>query len=255
MIGSVLPAEVAAEVAYDDARAPDDKLFPQEMALIERSVPKRQQEFTTVRFLARRALRSLGQQPVPLLPNRRGAPQWPQGIVGSMTHCDGYRAAVVARSDTTAALGIDAEPDAPLPDGVLDTIALPHEIALIGSLTARHPGISWDRLVFSAKESVFKVWYPLTGRELDFSEAQIDISPVERTFRARLLVPGPLVAGVRVGEFHGRWTAGRGLVATAIHLTHAAPQTRVTAARTDRRDEGTAATALQVPPDRSDDRV
>ncbi|GAA2978053.1 4'-phosphopantetheinyl transferase family protein [Streptomyces fulvorobeus] len=240
MIRALLPAGVAAEVAYDDARAPEERLFPQETALIAHAVPKRQQEFTTVRFLARRALRTLGQEPAPLLPNRRGAPQWPQGIVGSMTHCDGYRAAVVARSDTTAALGIDAEPDAPLPDGVLDAIALPHEIALIGSLTARRPGISWDRLVFSAKESVFKVWYPLTGRELDFPEAEIDISEAERTFRARLFVPGPLVAGRRIGEFHGRWTAERGLLATAIHLAHDAPPAPTTAARTDGRHEGTA---------------
>ncbi|MET8682215.1 4'-phosphopantetheinyl transferase superfamily protein [Streptomyces sp. NPDC004647] len=223
MIRGVLPAEVAAEAAYDDGREPGEELFPQEKALIANAVPQRQREFTTVRFLARRALRRLGQPPVPLLPNQRGAPQWPEGIVGSMTHCDGYRAAVVARSEATAALGIDAEPDAQLPEGVLDAIALPYERARIASLTARHPGVSWDRLVFSAKESVFKVWYPLTGRELDFSEAEIDIAPVERTFQARLLVPGPFVRDRRIGEFQGRWIAERGLVATAIHVAHGSP--------------------------------
>lgn len=219
MIGGVLPAEVAAEAAYDDGgREPGEELFPQEKALVANAVPKRQREFTTVRFLARRALRGLGHPPVPLLPNRRGAPQWPEGIVGSMTHCDGYRAAVVARSEGTAALGIDAEPDAPLPEGVLDTVTLPSERARIASLTAHHPGVSWDRLIFSAKESVFKVWYPLTGRELEFSEAEIDIDPGEGTFQARLLVPGLLVRGRHIGEFQGRWIAERGLVATAIHL-------------------------------------
>ncbi|MFE4538500.1 4'-phosphopantetheinyl transferase [Streptomyces scopuliridis] len=219
MIGAVLPAEVAAEAAYDDGREPGEELFPQEKALVANAVPKRQREFTTVRFLARRAMRRLGQRPVPLLPNRRGAPQWPEGIVGSMTHCDGYRAAVVARAEGTAALGIDAEPDAPLPEGVLEVVALPAERTRIASLTERHPGVSYDRLIFSAKESVFKVWYPLTGRELDFSEAEIDIDPVERTFQARLLVPGPFVNGRHIGEFQGRWIAERGLVATAIHLT------------------------------------
>ncbi|MFJ9030753.1 4'-phosphopantetheinyl transferase [Streptomyces sp. NPDC102274] len=215
----MLPAAVAAEAAYDDGgREPGEELFPQEKALVANAVPKRQREFTTVRFLARRAMRRLGHRPVPLLPNRRGAPQWPEGIVGSMTHCDGYRAAVVARSEGTAALGIDAEPDAPLPEGVLDVIALPAERTRITSLTVSHPGISYDRLIFSAKESVFKVWYPLTGRELDFSEAEIDIDPVERTFQARLLVPGPFVNDRHIGEFQGRWIAERGLVATAIHL-------------------------------------
>ncbi|WP_066948823.1 4'-phosphopantetheinyl transferase family protein [Streptomyces lushanensis] len=224
MIGEILPPSVMAEAAYDDpAPGPDEALFPQESAHVARAVAKRRREFTTVRLLARRALRRLGQPPVPLLPSPRGAPQWPKGIVGSMTHCDGYRAAVVARSDgehATAAVGIDAEPDAPLPEGVLEAIALPHEAEHLTLLTERHPGVSWDRLLFSAKESVFKVWYPLTGRELDFSEAEIVINPVEGTFQARLLVPGPVVENRHYDEFPGRWTAGRGLVATAIHLPY-----------------------------------
>ncbi|MFE2940087.1 4'-phosphopantetheinyl transferase [Streptomyces sp. NPDC059255] len=219
MIEAILPASVACEAAYDDpVPGPGELLYAQERERIAKAVPKRQREFTTVRLLARRALLRLGQPPVPLLPNLRGAPGWPDGIVGSMTHCDGYRAAVVARADGTASVGIDAEPDAPLPEGVLDVVGLPGETEQVMSLAERHPGTSWDRLLFSAKESVFKVWYPLTGSELDFSEARIDIDPVERTFRAELLVPGPLVGGRRIGAFPGRWTAGHGLVATAIHL-------------------------------------
>ncbi|MEE1799444.1 MULTISPECIES: 4'-phosphopantetheinyl transferase superfamily protein [unclassified Streptomyces] len=218
MIGGILPAGVAVEAAYDDTPEPGEELFPEEKAQVASAVPKRQREFTTVRLLARRALHTLGLPPVPLLPNRRGAPQWPEGIVGSMTHCDGYRAAVVARSGETASLGIDAEPDAPLPEGVLEAITLPSERSHLAALTARHAEVSWDRLVFSAKESVFKTWYPLTGRELDFSEAEIDIDPVRRTFHARLLVPGPVVGGRRIGEFPGRWIAAHGLIATAIHL-------------------------------------
>ncbi|MEV7422761.1 MULTISPECIES: 4'-phosphopantetheinyl transferase family protein [unclassified Streptomyces] len=219
MIAAILPPAVAVEAAYGDLLPGEaDPLFPEESARVAKAVPKRQREFTTVRLLARRALLRLGQPPVPLLPNKRGAPQWPGGIVGSMTHCDGYRAAVVARSDGTASVGIDAEPDAPLPDGVLDTIALPDETERVKFLAERHPGVCWDRLLFSAKESVFKAWYPLTGLELDFSEADITIDPVERTFRARLLVPGPRIDGRRVDEFAGRWIAERGLVASVIHI-------------------------------------
>ncbi|MFF5565693.1 4'-phosphopantetheinyl transferase [Streptomyces sp. NPDC012623] len=219
MIASILPPAVAVEAAYGDlVPGPADPLFPEETARVAKAVPKRQREFTTVRLLARRALLRLGQPPVPLLSSKRGAPQWPDGIVGSMTHCDGYRAAVVARSEKTASVGIDAEPDAPLPEGVLDAIALPGEAERVSHLTRQHPGIGWDRLLFSAKESVFKTWYPLTGLELDFSEADITIDPVERTFHARLLVPGPLVDGTRIDAFSGRWIAERGLVASVIHI-------------------------------------
>ncbi|MFE3742376.1 4'-phosphopantetheinyl transferase [Streptomyces sp. NPDC059134] len=219
MIESVLPDTVACEAAYGDpAPGPGEPVYAQETEQVAKAVPKRQREFTTVRLLARRALLRLGQPPVPLLPGHRGAPPGPDGVVGSMTHCDGYRAAAVARADGTASVGIDAEPDAPLPDGVLDLIGLPEETEQVGLLAKRHPGTSWDRLLFSAKESVFKVWYPLTGIELDFSEARITIDPAERGFRAELLVPGPLVGGERVGVFSGRWIAERGLVVTAIHL-------------------------------------
>jgi 4'-phosphopantetheinyl transferase EntD len=48
--------------------------------------------------------------------------------------------------------------------GVLDRISLPDERAMLGDLAA--PGPRWDLLLFSAKESVYKAWFPLTGRWL-----------------------------------------------------------------------------------------
>lgn len=124
-----------------------------------------------------------------------------------------------------ASLGIDAEPDGPLPEGVQDGIALPAEAARLRRLDEEHPGVHWDRLLFSAKESVYKAWFPLTGQWLDFAEADIEITadPHDRrrgTLHATLLVPGPTVSGRRVGHFDGRWTARDGLVATAVTVPH-----------------------------------
>jgi 4'-phosphopantetheinyl transferase EntD len=167
----------------------------------------------------------LGVPPQPLLPGERGAPGWSPGLVGSMTHCDGYCAAALARTADLASLGIDAEPHQPLPEGVLDAVALPTEITRLRGLTARRPEVRWDRLLFSAKESVYKAWFPLTGQWLDFTEADIALSvdpggqPHGR-LRAELLVPGPLVGGRRLGHFEGRWTVRRGLAATAITVSH-----------------------------------
>ncbi|MGW0580292.1 4'-phosphopantetheinyl transferase superfamily protein, partial [Streptomyces sp. NPDC002920] len=84
----------------------------------------------------------------------------------------------------------------------------------------------WDRLLFSAKESVYKAWFPLTRKWLDFSEADIDLPAGTAgqpygTFRARLLVPGPVVDGHRLGHFEGTWTVRRGLVATSVSVHHA----------------------------------
>ncbi|MEU2871777.1 4'-phosphopantetheinyl transferase superfamily protein [Streptomyces olivoreticuli] len=217
MIERILPSVSVSE--EDFGALPADVahlLLPEEAAHVARAVPKRQGEFATVRACARKALGRLGLGPVPLIPNRRGAPGWPAGVVGSMTHCDGYRAAVVARAADAVSIGIDAEPNGPLPEGVLEAIALPVERSRLAGLAARRPEVSWDRMLFSAKESVFKTWYPLTGQELDFSEAELEFDPDAQTFSARLLVPGPVVGGRRLDGFTGRWLADEGLVVTAI---------------------------------------
>ncbi|MEV5505184.1 4'-phosphopantetheinyl transferase family protein [Streptomyces orinoci] len=219
MIERLVPAWAVAEEAFEDA-AQDvtGVLFPEEAAAVARAVPKRQREFATVRVCARAALGRLGYAPAPLLSSRRGAPRWPGGVVGSMTHCDGYRAAVVAGVADAASLGIDAEPHGPLPDGVLRVVSLESERTHLARLAAERPEVHWDRLLFSAKESVFKTWYPLTERELDFSEAELSIDAAAGTFEARLLVPGPVVGGERLAGFTGRWLVDRGLVVTAIAL-------------------------------------
>ncbi|WP_030235979.1 4'-phosphopantetheinyl transferase family protein [Streptomyces sp. NRRL S-350] len=213
MIGDLLPDVVVTEVAYDDP--PGARLEPEEEAVLARAVEKRRREFTTVRHCARTALARLGVPYRPLVPGLRGAPSWPAGVVGSLTHCDGFRAAAVARAGTLASVGIDAEPALPLPEGVADVVALPVEQKRLAELAAADPGTPWDRLLFSAKESVYKAWFPLTGLFLEFNEAELEFSPAG-SFTARLLVPGPVVGGRRVEGFEGRWAVREGLLATAI---------------------------------------
>ncbi|MFH8799065.1 4'-phosphopantetheinyl transferase [Streptomyces sp. NPDC017936] len=229
MIEELLPQTVVAVEAHGEEGVRefgDGPLYPQEEALVARAVAKRRREFTLVRSCARRAMEKLGVPPQPVLPGERGAPQWPAGLTGSMTHCDGYGAAALVRADDLASVGIDAEPHAPLPDGVLSAIALPAEAERLRALAADRPDVHWDRLLFSAKESVYKAWFPLTRKWLDFSEADITVDAglaggTRGTFRARLLVPGPLLGDRRIGHFDGRWTVERGLVATAITVRHA----------------------------------
>ena len=214
MIEEILPPEVATAEAVDDA-APA-VLFPAEEAAIARAVPKRRSEFATGRACARAALAKLGLPPVPIVPGPRGAPQWPPGVTGSITHCAGYRASAVARLADVASLGLDAEPNAPLPDGVLERIAVAQERAWLPELAAAVPGVSWDRLLFCAKESVYKAWFPLTGRWLGFEQAAVTVEPQSRTFTARLLEPAEACDGRRLAGFDGRWLVRDGLVLTAI---------------------------------------
>lgn len=233
-------------------------LYPEELEVVAAAVDKRRREFAAVRHCARGALTELGHPPVPLLPGERGAPRWPAGIVGSMTHCTGFAAAALARATDLASLGIDAEPHGVLPHGVLEAIGLPQEQALVRRLDQEQPAVRWDRLLFCAKEAVYKTWFPLTGQWLGFEEALIDLRPDDTapaadtasgagtassggaafpadpasqtgtacahgTFTARLLVPGPVVGGDRIGEFAGRWGLAGGVLAAAIALPRPAP--------------------------------
>jgi 4'-phosphopantetheinyl transferase EntD len=212
LLGALLPGSVAVEELREYPA--ELGLLPQEEAVVAKAVERRRREFAAVRFCARRALTRLGHAPVPILPGERGAPSWPPGIVGSMTHCLGYAAAALACSTQVGALGIDAEPHSPLPDGVLAAVALPAEAEQVGYLGAERPEIHWDRLLFSAKESVYKTWYPLTRTWLGFEQALIHLDPVRGTFSARLLVPGSDAS--RPESFTGRWGTAGGIVATAV---------------------------------------
>ena len=214
MIGRILPPGVAAEEAFTDP--PAVKLFPEEEAAIAKAVDKRRREFMTARACARAALARLGLPPAPILPGLRGAPQWPARVVGSMTHCAGYRACAVAHDRDVLTIGLDAEPHDPLPDGVLGAVACGDEQARLAALAIAAPGVSWDRVLFSAKESVYKAWFPLTRRWLGFEHVAVTIAPAAGTFAARLLVEGPEVNGAALTAFEGRWLVDAGLIITAI---------------------------------------
>ncbi|MFE2373172.1 4'-phosphopantetheinyl transferase [Streptomyces sp. NPDC059398] len=196
-------------------------LFPGEEQVVARAVPSRRAEFATARACARAALAQLGVAPAAILRGVRGEPLWPAGTVGALTHCAGYRAAAVARASDVVSLGLDAEPHLPMPGGgELRLVTVDEERRYLPELAARHPEICWDRLLFSAKESVYKAWYPLTGRWLGFDEAVITPDPAAGTFTARLLVPGPEVAGERLTGFEGTWTVRHGLIRTAVTVGH-----------------------------------
>lgn len=207
MIELILPGTVAAAETRTDPGGVT--LFDSEERIVANAVEKRRREFTTARWCARQALVKLGLPESPISSGEKREPLWPDGVVGAITHCQGYRAAALALSKDVEAIGIDAEPNEPCPDGVLRTVSSEPERAMIDRLTAPYPETSWDRLLFSAKESVYKAWFPLTHRWLGFEDAELTLSP-DGTFTARLLVDGPYPA------FPGRWLTAGGLVLTAI---------------------------------------
>ncbi|OBI05966.1 4'-phosphopantetheinyl transferase [Mycobacterium sp. E2462] len=223
LLASVLPEPTPDGPAYAELYSdpPDLVPLPEEEPLIAKSVAKRRNEFITVRHCARLALAELGLPPVPILKGDKGEPCWPDGVVGSLTHCTGFRGAVVGRSSAVRSLGIDAEPHDELPNGVLGAISLPEERAEIPR--ALPATLHWDRILFCAKEATYKAWFPLTKRWLGFEDAHITFEAdgpeaVTGGFVSRILIDPAALSGPPLTALRGRWSVERGLVLTAIAL-------------------------------------
>jgi 4'-phosphopantetheinyl transferase EntD len=122
------------------------------------------------RIVARQLLAQLGFAASPLPKDQAGVPIWPQGIIGSLAHDDRVAVAAVARRSAFKAVGIDVEPAKPLPPELLDLVATPQERRSIGDDPGR------GRLLFAAKEAVYKAVYPLDRVFLEYHDIEVDLA-------------------------------------------------------------------------------
>jgi 4'-phosphopantetheinyl transferase EntD len=216
LIARLLPASAAsAEIA---AEAVESAVLPEELASLGRAVAKRTAEFAAGRACAHVAMAKLGVEDRPLLRGSRREPLWPAGVVGSITHCRGYVAAAVARAADLSAIGIDAEPHESLPPGVLDSVASAQEQHHLRHLPE---GIHWGRVLFSAKESIYKAWFPVAGTWLGFEQADLTIDPQAHTFRAQLIDAQLEIGGVALRQIEGRFLLTDGHILTAVTIAGA----------------------------------
>ncbi|MFD8752385.1 4'-phosphopantetheinyl transferase [Kitasatospora sp. NPDC059577] len=205
VLAALLPPYVHCAEAFGVLDA--GRLHPSEAAYIRDRSPRRRQQFATARTLARRALAELGHPSTPLLPGPGGAPQWPSGAAGSITHTRGYTACAVASTGRHLSLGIDAEPVRPLPRGVLEMVSCAEERAGLAGLPAG--AAPWDTVLFSAKEAVYKAVHPLTRTWTGLAAITV-VLDADGTFTAR--------HPHRPGVGTGRWGVHRGVVLTALAL-------------------------------------
>ncbi len=221
--GAILP-EAAAKFSLSwDMATPDAAPPFQTVSLpdeLRNAIPRRRMEFLAGRFCAMEALRHLDpERPAPRIGrDERGAPIWPSGIVGSITHTDGYVSAAVGRAEHAISLGIDSERVVSLERArnVSLHVCWPSEL-----MQGRHAGL--DRLesvtlVFSAKEAIFKCLFPLTGTMFYYHDVRMEfIDGSRRVFRARLVKT--LSSEFRAGTMlEGRFTIEDSLVHTGVWL-------------------------------------
>jgi len=146
-------------------------LHARESELIVDVAPRRRAHFAAGRACAHAALEALGRDVDALLRDADGAPQWPSGVVGSISHCPEAAVAIAADRRHWAALGIDVETDRPLTDDAARYVLAETERARLAALPG---GIArWALPAFAAKECVHKCVHPLGGAYLTFEEVAI----------------------------------------------------------------------------------
>jgi 4'-phosphopantetheinyl transferase EntD len=187
---------------------------PDDLAAVALAVEKRKNEYLAGRHCARLGLARMGVHDFLLRAGPDRAPLWPPGIVGSITHTgaqeDGFCGVVLARTQELLSVGVDAELAAPLPGELWTMVLTPRERALAQVQPAPERGLL-ATLYFSAKESVYKALYPLERRFIDFQEVELEMSPSQNRFQARLRL-----SAVEERVVPGRFLHAPGLILTGV---------------------------------------
>ncbi|WP_316227943.1 4'-phosphopantetheinyl transferase [Bradyrhizobium sp. SZCCHNR3015] len=178
---------------------------------------QRRSEFALGRQCARMALAALGVPPISLPRGLRGAPVWPAGYIGSISHCDDFYCAVAGKTSDVIGLGIDVERIQPIEPELTDLICVRDETRRLSALT-KVPGVDWANIFFSAKEAVYKCLFPLHGTFLEFGDISLALSVnASRSGGNFCVVELPsLTTDVRLDRLLGRWTVGAGFVLAGI---------------------------------------
>jgi 4'-phosphopantetheinyl transferase EntD len=163
----IVPKGAAFEVAIIEQHSAD--LLPEELQLIESWAPPRQREFAAGRMCARRALDLLGVGASGLLPDADGIPQWPEGTVGSISHCRGVAMAMSAKSVDCRLLGLDLEKTNRLSAGAINKVLHPVEQIFAGGDQQK------ASILFSLKEAFYKAQFPKWRAVGNFSDLALEV--------------------------------------------------------------------------------
>jgi len=191
------------------------ELRADERAALAPMIATRQAEFATARACARSALAALGvDASIPRLEG--GAPQWPVGITGSISHTRGFCAAVA--SPGRHAIGLDVEEFARMKPAVERRILIDAEQRELADLSDEQRRLRVCT-IFAAKEAFYKAHYEIDPRYLGFDVVKVTVSSdrvifapasheVDRRLLARtsgrfLVDQGRVVVGVSISTTDG----------------------------------------------------
>jgi len=155
----------------------ESALMPEEARAFAASVAKARRSSGAARIVARELLCRAGCEPCAVPKASSGAPIWPTGFVGSLAHDARVAVAAVALRRDFAGIGIDIEPAETLPVELVELVATASERYLLDAYPYG------GRLLFAAKEAVYKAVAALDGVFLDHHDVEVDIADLSATVR------------------------------------------------------------------------
>lgn len=178
------------------------RLLPEEEACVAAAVLKRKLEFTAGRMCARRAMARLGFADYPLLPGPDRVPVWPPGVIGSISHTDGFCGVALTHGGPLNGIGLDIESAQGLDEQYWPLVLCPSEQRWLGRFGTDTRG-RLAKLMFSAKECAYKCQYCVSRRWLEFSDMEVAVDLKRGEFIARFL------KDVMPNGARGSWLNGR----------------------------------------------
>ena len=197
----------------------DFLLLPEEQAIAESfGSQKRRAEFTLGRICAHGALSRFGLESEPILRNpETREPCWPDSVWGSITHSAGFAAVAVGLKKEIKGVGIDLESFSRSVDfNIRRHVCVDSELEWLESLPTKQANRAL-RIIFSAKESIFKCLYPGTKTYLSFKDATVTINEPEKNFSFIIFksFPGTIQQGF---SHHGRYSEMDKMLLTSVHI-------------------------------------
>lgn len=152
------------------------QLSPVERQHADTLAPLRRCTWTAGRAALRHALARLEVPCGDLMPDHRGAPSMPAGVVGSISHKPALAVAMVAHADG-GTLGVDLEQ--PAPRGRQDISRRVLTAAEQGEIAGLPPDAKIVQIMlrFSLKEAIYKAIDPFVGRYVGFRE--VSVTPLD----------------------------------------------------------------------------
>ncbi len=176
----------------------------------------RLRSFRHGRHCARLALQSLGAGELAIARHKDRAPIWPAGLIGSIAHCEQVALAAAARQTDLLGLGLDVESRGDLEAAVEALICQPQELSMLARLGQAELD---SRLLFSAKEAVYKCLWPTVRRYIDFLDVGLQLNSESRSFCIASATNLPMDLS---GRLRGRYLVSEDLIFTCAYLESSA---------------------------------